>query len=124
VLLPFYLEKLGLPKAVLVTPVLALYAIAIGLLMVSRLRTFSGKLIGRRIGREFIAPVVALSVGLTAVLATYPYLTLALGCLLYLALIPVAVRQYRRQAEQDTGLPPAIGHGERRAEDAPRQLHS
>jgi len=123
-LLPLYLEKLGLPKAVMVTPAVTLYAMGIAILMVSRLRTFSGKLIGRRIARDYIAPVVALTVVLAAVLATYPYLTLTLVCLVYLALIGVSTRQYR-QAEREMPIAeaPALGH-DGKEDKPPRHLHS
>jgi CDP-diacylglycerol---serine O-phosphatidyltransferase len=126
VLLPLYLDALGLPRAVMVAPALCIYAVGIAILMVSRLRTFSGKLIGRRIAREYIAPVVVLAVALAAVLATYPYLTLAAGSLIYLALIPMSVRQYR-QAERDmVPPPPALSHGGSAVSEPepPRRLHS
>ncbi len=99
-LLPLYLQGLGLPKSWMVLPLLSVYAIAIAGLMVSRVRTFSGKLIGRRIERDYIAPVIALSVVLVATLVTYPYLSASLGCLTYLALIPVAMRRYHELQQQ------------------------
>ena len=111
VLLPLYLEALGVPKSVMVAPALSIYAIGIAGLMVSRVRSFSGKLIGRRIAREYIAPVVALAVALAAVLATYPYLTLAIGSLIYLGLIPVSVRQYQKAERESAVMPtPALSH--------------
>ena len=128
VLLPIYLEALGVPKALMVTPVLSIYGIGIAALMVSRLRTFSGKLIGRRIAREYIAPVVVLAVALAAVLATYPYLTLALGSLIYLALIPLSIRRYAEAERAMEALStPALSHdGAVHADDEqpPRRLHS
>jgi CDP-diacylglycerol---serine O-phosphatidyltransferase len=93
-MLPLYMEGLGVPKSWMVMPVLSIYALVIAGLMVSRVRTFSGKLVGRRIARDYIAPVVALVVALAATLVTYPYLSLTLGCLAYLALIPVSMRRY------------------------------
>ena len=79
--------------------------------MVSRVRTFSGKLIGRRIARDFIAPVIALVVVLAATLVTYPYMSLTLGCLTYLALIPVSLRRHRElQQEYGTFQAPALPH--------------
>jgi CDP-diacylglycerol---serine O-phosphatidyltransferase len=111
VLLPLYLEALGVPKSIMATPALSIYAIGIAGLMVSRVRSFSGKLIGRRIAREYIAPVVALAVAFAAVLATYPYLTLAIGSLIYLALIPVSVRQYQKSERESALMPaPALSH--------------
>jgi CDP-diacylglycerol--serine O-phosphatidyltransferase len=94
VLLPLYLEKLGLPKSWMFLPLVSLYAMGIACLMVSRIRTFSGKLIGRRIERDFVAPVIGLGVLLVATLATYPYLSVTLGCLVYLAMIPVSMKRY------------------------------
>lgn len=93
-------------------PVIGVYAIGIAALMVSRIRTFSGKLIGRRIAPDYIAPVVALAVVLVATLVTYPYLSVTLGCLTYLALIPVSMRRYA-ELEQDFAVidAPALSHG-------------
>ncbi len=99
-LLPLYLEGLGVPVSWMILPLLSVYAITIAALMVSRVRTFSGKLIARRIERDYIAPVIALGVVLAATLVTYPYLSASLGCLTYLALIPVGVRRHRELQEQ------------------------
>ena len=100
-MLPLYMEGLGVPKSWLVLPpLLSTYALIIAALMVSRVRTFSGKLIGRRIARDYIAPVIALVVVLAATLVTYPYLSLTLGCLTYLALVPVSLRRYLELKEQ------------------------
>lgn len=93
-MLPLYLEGLGVPKDWMFMPLLAVYALGIAGLMPSRVRTFSGKLIGRRIEREFVAPVVALAVVMAATLVTYPYLSVTLGCLTYLVMIPMSVRRY------------------------------
>lgn len=96
-MLPLFLEGLGLPKAVMFQPVLAAYELLIAVLMVSRLRTFSGKLVGQRVTREYIAPVIAVVVALAAVLVTYPYLSLSVACLTYLASIPFGIRRYLEQ---------------------------
>lgn len=93
-LLPLYLEGLGLPKSWLVLPLLSAYAITIAALMASRFRTFSGKLAGKRVAPDYIAPVAALGVVLVATLVTYPYLSLTLGCIAYLSLIPMSVKRY------------------------------
>jgi CDP-diacylglycerol---serine O-phosphatidyltransferase len=125
VLLPLYLVELGVPKSIMVAPALAIYAIGIAILMVSRLRTYSGKLIGRRIERDYIAPVIALVAVFVAVLATYPYLTLTACCLFYLAMIPIAARQYAREEARMAIATPALSHGGSPAESPPpRHLHS
>jgi CDP-diacylglycerol--serine O-phosphatidyltransferase len=112
-MLPLYMEGLGVPKSWMPMPVLSLYALLIAALMVSRARTFSGKLIGRRIARDYIAPVIALVVVLAATLVTYPYLSLTLACLAYLALIPISLRRYfALKHEYASTLPSvALSHG-------------
>ena len=122
-MLPLYMEGLGVPKSWLVLPpLLSLYAVIIAALMVSRVRTFSGKLIGRRIARDYIAPVIALVVVLAATLVTYPYLSLTLGCLTYLALIPVGLRRYLELKEQYAVIEtPALPQGVKVASPVERQ---
>jgi CDP-diacylglycerol--serine O-phosphatidyltransferase len=110
-LLPLYLEGLGMPKSWAFAPALTVYAVIIAALMASRIRTFSGKLIARRIEPEYVAPVIALAVVLVATLVTYPYLSLTLGCLAYLALIPVSARRYMEAARNaETVEAPALSH--------------
>ena len=67
--------------------------------MASRIPHFSGKTFGR-IPREYVV-VVLFGVAVTLLLiATWPMEMLAAFCFLYLAMIPVAVRNYRRLAAQ------------------------
>jgi CDP-diacylglycerol--serine O-phosphatidyltransferase len=40
-------------------------------------------------------PLLVLAGALVALLVTYPYITLTVGTLLYLALIPISVHRYR-----------------------------
>jgi CDP-diacylglycerol--serine O-phosphatidyltransferase len=118
-LLPLYLEGLGMPKSWALAPGLTVYAIVIAALMASRIRTFSGKLVARRIEPEYVAPVIALAVVLVATLVTYPYLSLTLGCLAYLALIPVGMRRYAETARNAATLEaPALSHSAQTGEDA------
>lgn len=95
VLLPIYLEGLGAPRELFVAPLVMAYTVAIGFLMVSRLPTFSGKLAGQRIEREYVLPLFVAAVLLAAFLLTYPYLTLTVGSLAYLATLPYGLKRYR-----------------------------
>jgi CDP-diacylglycerol--serine O-phosphatidyltransferase len=70
------------------------YTLGIALLMVSNVPTFSGKLIGQKIAREYVPPVFVLAALFMALLLTFPSLTLAIGSLLYLAMIPVSAYRY------------------------------
>ena len=92
-LLPIYAQDLGLHLPRL-TPLVFFYTLGIALLMVSNVPTFSGKLIGQKIAREHVPPVFVAAALFMALLLTYPSLTLAVGSLTYLALIPVSAYRY------------------------------
>ncbi|MEM8573231.1 MAG: CDP-diacylglycerol--serine O-phosphatidyltransferase [Pseudomonadota bacterium] len=101
VLLPIYGQDLGLHWPSL-TPLVLLYTIAVALLMVSNLPTFSIKMIGQRIHREYVPPLFVLAALFIALLLTYPAHTLFTGSLAYLALLPVSAYRYlvaKRKAE-------------------------
>jgi CDP-diacylglycerol--serine O-phosphatidyltransferase len=92
-LLPIYVQDLGLHVPSL-TPLVLFYTLGVALLMVSRVPTFSGKLIGQRIAREYVPPVFVAAALFIALLLTFPALTLAIGSVLYLAMIPVSAYRY------------------------------
>jgi CDP-diacylglycerol--serine O-phosphatidyltransferase len=92
-LLPIYVQDLGLHVPSL-TPLVLFYTLGIALLMVSNVPTFSGKLIGQRIAREYVPPVFVAAAMFIALLVTFPALTLAAGSVIYLAMIPVSAYRY------------------------------
>lgn len=97
VLLPIYLGHLGLDlraSPVLLNFVLA-YVMLIGLLMVSIVPTYSGKLLGERIGREWVLPLFILSMMAVACLLTYPYATLTIVSVTYLLALPWTWKRFR-----------------------------
>src|SRR5690606_15980492 len=98
-LLPVYLDQLGLLQMRIGWPIyfVLAYALLIAVLMVSTIPTFSGKLLGERISREWVMPIFVLLGGLVALLVTYPFATLSIGTILYLAMIPFSIRRYRSQ---------------------------
>jgi len=99
-LLPIYAQDLGIHVPIL-APLILLYTIAIALLMVSKVPTFSGKLIGQKIPRENVLPVFVLAALFMGLLVTYPSLTLAVGSLLYLGFIPVSAYRYFQLERRD-----------------------
>lgn len=101
VLLPIYAQDLGLHWPNL-TPLVLLYTIAVALLMVSNVPTFSVKMLGQRIHREYVPPLFVLAALFIALLLTYPAETLFVGSLVYIALLPVSAYRYllaNRKAE-------------------------
>ncbi|MDP6271325.1 MAG: CDP-diacylglycerol--serine O-phosphatidyltransferase [Alphaproteobacteria bacterium] len=81
--------------------VAAVFTIFLSFMMVSQIPTYSFKKL--RVRREYVLPVL-LVVGLAAaVLASYPWLTLTVLALVYLASIPLSVRSFRRQVAAAEG---------------------
>jgi CDP-diacylglycerol--serine O-phosphatidyltransferase len=109
-MLPMYLGFLGLvgdghDYSWIIAPYLALIA---GL-MVSRIPTYSGKTFGSRIPREMVLPVLVVVVFTIFLLIAYPWQTLTIISLAYIAMLPVGIRSWRRlkYGPQATPAPPA-----------------
>ncbi len=102
VLLPIFVEHLGLEgirSSRLMLDVVLVYTLLIAFLMVSTIPTFSGKLLGERISREYVLPIFMLAIGFVALLVTYPFGTLTGASIVYLASIPVSYRRFARMLE-------------------------
>ncbi|MEG9861949.1 MAG: CDP-diacylglycerol--serine O-phosphatidyltransferase [Parvularculales bacterium] len=100
VMMPFYLGFLGW-EGVVYWPILTvLYTGLISFLMVSRIPTFSGKRLVRRVRLDMALLTLVLIGLLAAAFISYPWLTLALICTGYLALLPVSYKRYQRLNSQ------------------------
>src|SRR5713101_7086511 len=88
VLLPIYVQFLGLPHFDFTAPVTFLYTLAIAFLMVSRLPVLSGKRVGKRVSPEMVLPVFVLIVLFFALLISYPWEVLTIGTVIYLMTLP------------------------------------
>ncbi len=99
VLLPIYVDLLGLVK----TPatLTLLYTLAIAYLMVSRLPVFSGKRVGKRVPPEMVLPVFVLVVLFFALLIAYPWWVLSIGTVCYLAGLPFGWLSYQEHLRKD-----------------------
>ena len=116
VLLPMVMSfELG--TDVLASPILnGVMLAAVAALMVSKVPTFSAKLI--RVRQSYVGLVLVGVGAFAAFLVSTPWVTLSLAGLVYAISIPYSARQYRRlQAKQDAApapVPPVV-------EDAPAQ---
>src|ERR1700751_5221936 len=81
VLLPVYVQFLGLPKLAFVAPVTLVYTLAIALLMVSRLPVYSGKRVRTRVAPDLVLLVFFGVVLFFALLIAYPWAVLTIGTL-------------------------------------------
>ena len=101
VLLPIYLNFLGLADNLITVWVTFIYTLAIALLMVSRLPVFSGKRVGKRVSPELVLPVFVVVVLFVALLVSYPWYVLTVGTFIYLGFLPVGVWSYRGYRRKD-----------------------
>lgn len=108
VLLPVYVQFLGLPRIAAIAPVSLVYTLAIAFLMVSRLPVFSGKRVGNRVPPDLVLLVFIGVVLFFAVLVAYPWPVLTLGTLAYLACLPLGWLSYRDHLRRDAA---AAGKG-------------
>lgn len=97
VLLPIYLNLLGMPK---LTALGCIYTLIVAFLLVSTLPVFSGKKLGTRVRPELVLPIFVVVVLFVALLVSYPWPVLTIGTLAYLASLPfgwMSAREYRRK---------------------------
>ncbi|WP_073833314.1 CDP-diacylglycerol--serine O-phosphatidyltransferase [Pseudovibrio exalbescens] len=101
VLLPLYVERLGVPHWEELAMPIGLYTLLVGCLMVSQIPTFSGKQVGNRISREWVLPLFVVFVALVALLVSFPFETMTFFTVSYLMSIPFAYRSYRKHLKAD-----------------------
>jgi CDP-diacylglycerol---serine O-phosphatidyltransferase len=97
VMLPLYLEFVGVPHGIMTAPLTLIYTVIVGLLMVSRVPSWSLKLIGRRIQRDHVLPLFVFAVLIAALFVSFPWQMMAFLTLLYLACLPLSWRTYHRR---------------------------
>ena len=110
VLLPIFIEHLGLEgirSSRLALDIVLVYTLLIAFMLVSTIPTFSGKLLGERISREYVLPIFMLAIGFVALLVTYPFGTLTGASIVYLALIPLSWRRFGRMMAATQAQPKA-----------------
>jgi CDP-diacylglycerol--serine O-phosphatidyltransferase len=100
-LLPVYMEFVGTPHGFWTAPLVLVYTLAIGLLMVSRVPTWSGKLVGRRVPRDQVLPLFVVVVLVVALLVSYPWEMLTALTIAYLASLPFSWNAWERLTKAD-----------------------
>lgn len=117
-LLPIYADSVGLLRlqSGWSVYIVMAYTLLVAFLMISTIPTYSGKLLGERVSRERVLQLFFLAGAVLALLVTYPFGTLTLATLLYLAMIPLSVARYRShqaadatRAAAETAAPGAAG---------------
>src|SRR5690349_18830201 len=94
---PMYLGFLGIiPEGHKVAWLVLPYITAVALLMVSRVPTFSAKTLGSRISRDLVLPLLGVAALAVVTLIAFTWEMLTAMSILYIALLPVGIRSYRR----------------------------
>lgn len=101
VLLPFYIDGLGIVDVRSHPLIIALYTLTMATLLVSTIPTYSGKLLGERIRGDLLLPILSGVAALVGLLVTYPYGTLSVITLAYLATIPLGYRRFQHMKRAD-----------------------
>jgi len=101
VFLPVYAEFVGAPHGFYTTPIVILYTLFVAMLLVSQFPTWSSKLIGRRIRRDLVLPLFVVVVLVVAFLASFPWQTMTVLSLVYLASLPLSWRAFQRRLAAD-----------------------
>lgn len=104
-LLPMYLSIVfDLSREGLAIPVLV-HLVVVGMLMSSRIPTFSAKKSVSAVRRDMVVPVLSCAALFLALLASFPFAVLLAGTLIYVALIPFAVIRYRALSREEAAQP-------------------
>jgi CDP-diacylglycerol--serine O-phosphatidyltransferase len=101
VLLPIYLNFLGVSNGLITVWLTFFYTLAIALLMVSKLPVFSGKRVGKQVPPDMVLPVFVVVVLFFALLISYPWEVLTVGTLAYLGCLPFGWLSYREYQRKD-----------------------
>ena len=100
VLLPVYLFLDGVARPPGFAAIEAVYLLFIALMMVSRIPTYAGKTLGTRVPREWVVPMLIAASLAVALLVIHTFEVLTVVTVVYLALIPIGVRAYRRRERE------------------------
>uniref|UniRef100_UPI0035C9A472 CDP-alcohol phosphatidyltransferase family protein n=1 Tax=uncultured Methylobacterium sp. TaxID=157278 RepID=UPI0035C9A472 len=100
-LLPLYLHFLGFRFEPWAAPAILVYVLCIALMVVSTVPTFSGKTMGKRVPRAWVLPIFLVGVAAFGLLISFPFESLVVISIAYIAAIPVGAAQYRRRAKLD-----------------------
>jgi hypothetical protein len=103
-------DGLGLFDVQLWPVLVSLYVLAMAFLLVSTIPTFSGKLMGERISREYVMPMFVGVAAVVALLVTYPYGTLTLLTRDLARLHPLSYRRFQQRLN-DPLMQPYHGAG-------------
>ncbi len=104
VMLPIYLGFIGVPLTSAFAYICCAFTVFMALLLVSRVRVYSGKGRGKSISREVVVPFLLVAALYVMLLFNYTWHTMTATAIAYLAMLPFSMRAYavreRREAAE------------------------
>ncbi|ESR22925.1 CDP-diacylglycerol--serine O-phosphatidyltransferase [Lutibaculum baratangense] len=100
VLLPVYLQLMGMDYTPEGAPLVLAYELGIAFLMVSTIPTFSSKRITMRVPREYVLPTFVAVVIVVALFVSFPWASLTFWTVVYVCTVPAAPFAYRRMKKR------------------------
>jgi len=119
VMLPIYVQFLGLSWLAIPSVLVFLYTLLIAGLMVSRLPVYSGKKVGTRVPPDKVLWLMVAVVAFFALLISYPWEVLTIGTVLFLGSLPLGWFSYQEHLRKDAEAAASAGHGGPHAENEP-----
>lgn len=101
VMLPLYLNFLGLESGRALALVSSLYTFIIALLMISQIPIFSGKTALARVPGQVILPALLLATVYVALLLTFTWEALTISALAYFVSMPFGIAAFKKRLAQD-----------------------
>jgi CDP-diacylglycerol---serine O-phosphatidyltransferase len=97
VLLPLFASLAGLPTFVGMPIVVLIYTLMIAFFTISTIPTVSSKMVGQKINRSYVIPLIVVFIAFVGLLSSHTFETLSAMILLYLASLPFGVVRYRKR---------------------------
>lgn len=101
VMLPLYINFLGLESGRALALFAALYTVVIALLMISQIPIFSGKSALARVPGNVILPALLLATVYVALLLTFTWETLTVSAIAYFLSMPWGISAFKKRLEDD-----------------------
>ncbi|NNF79651.1 MAG: CDP-diacylglycerol--serine O-phosphatidyltransferase [Rhizobiales bacterium] len=100
-LLPLYLGFHDVIDGPTAAPFILIYMAFAASLMVSKVPTWSGKNLGKRISSNLVLPVLLVAVLFAVLLVSYPWFTMSALVTCYMATFPFSYRSFKRQEAEE-----------------------
>jgi CDP-diacylglycerol---serine O-phosphatidyltransferase len=119
VLLPLFASLAGFPSFPGMPIVVLIYTLTIAFFTISTIPTVSSKMIGQKINRSYVIPLIVAFIAFVGLLSSHTFETLSAIIILYIVSLPIGVMRYRKRDEQWQAEQAALNPIQKPSEDKP-----